>query len=139
MRHEYRLTDKGAALFTVIVGLKQWGDRFGSAAKNGKPMDLVDRTDGHPLDPALIDALSGRRLELTNGAGGGSRRCASHPRFLRPADADAADPALALRDSASLWRMRLGWPGLPAGKISGAMRIAPPTSLEDVGVNAGPQ
>jgi DNA-binding HxlR family transcriptional regulator len=24
LRHEYRLTDKGAALFTVIVGLKQW-------------------------------------------------------------------------------------------------------------------
>ena len=55
LRHEYRLTDKGAALFTVIVGLKQWGDRFGPASKNGKP-----------LDPVLIDALSGRRIELTN-------------------------------------------------------------------------
>ena len=65
-RHEYRLTDKGAALFTVIVGLKQWGDRFGVASRNGKPMDLVDRADGRPLDPVLIDALSGRRLELTN-------------------------------------------------------------------------
>ena len=41
LRHEYRLTDKGAALFTVIVGLKQWGDRYGPAAKNGKPMELV--------------------------------------------------------------------------------------------------
>ena len=29
-------------------------------------MDLVDRADGKPLDPVLIDALSGRRLELTN-------------------------------------------------------------------------
>jgi hypothetical protein len=29
-------------------------------------MDLVDRTDGKPLDPVLIDALSGRRIELTN-------------------------------------------------------------------------
>ncbi|WP_428668191.1 winged helix-turn-helix transcriptional regulator [Reyranella sp.] len=66
LRHEYRLTDKGAALFTVIVGLKQWGDRFGPAAKNGKPMDLVDRADGHALEPALIDVLTGRRLELTN-------------------------------------------------------------------------
>jgi len=66
LRHEYRLTDKGAALFTVIVGLKQWGDRFGVASRNGKPMDLVDRADGRPLDPVLIDALSGRRLELTN-------------------------------------------------------------------------
>jgi DNA-binding HxlR family transcriptional regulator len=66
LRHEYRLTDKGAALFTVIVGLKQWGDRFGVASRNGKPMELVDRGDNKPLDPVLIDALSGRRLELTN-------------------------------------------------------------------------
>ena len=66
LRHEYRLTDKGAALFTVIVGLKQWGDRFGVASRNGKPMELVDRADNSPLDPVLIDAASGRRLELTN-------------------------------------------------------------------------
>ena len=33
LRHEYRLTDKGAALFTVIVGLKQWGDRFGAGVE----------------------------------------------------------------------------------------------------------
>jgi DNA-binding PadR family transcriptional regulator len=66
LRHEYRLTDKGAALFPVIVGLKQWGDRHGAAARSGKPMELVDRNDGRPLDPVLIDAESGRRLELTN-------------------------------------------------------------------------
>ncbi|MEA2846700.1 MAG: hypothetical protein QOG78_1981, partial [Rhodospirillaceae bacterium] len=66
LRHEYRLTDKGAALFTVIVGLKQWGDRFGVAARSGKPMDLVNRGDGRPLEPVLIDADSGQRLELTN-------------------------------------------------------------------------
>ena len=66
LRHEYRLTDKGAALFTVIVGLKQWGDRFGAAARSGKPMDLVNRGDGRPLEPVLIDAESGQRLELTN-------------------------------------------------------------------------
>jgi hypothetical protein len=66
LRHEYRLTEKGAALFTVIVGLKQWGDRYGAASRSGKPMDLVDRDDGHPLEPVLIDAASGRKLELTN-------------------------------------------------------------------------
>ncbi|CAN5671016.1 helix-turn-helix domain-containing protein [soil metagenome] len=66
LRHEYRLTDKGAALFTVIVGLKQWGDRYGVAARGGKPMDLVDRSDETSLDPVLIDTVSGRRLELTN-------------------------------------------------------------------------
>jgi DNA-binding HxlR family transcriptional regulator len=66
LRHEYRLTDKGAALFTVIVGLKQWGDRYGAASRSGKPMELVDRTNGRSLEPVLIDAESGRKLELTN-------------------------------------------------------------------------
>ena len=50
----------------MIVGLKQWGDRYGAAARDGRPMDLVDRTDGRPLEPVLIDAASGRKLELTN-------------------------------------------------------------------------
>ena len=31
-----------------------------------KPMDLVDRGDGRPLEPVLIDVESGQRLELTN-------------------------------------------------------------------------
>ena len=29
-------------------------------------MDLVNRGDGRPLEPVLIDADSGQRLELTN-------------------------------------------------------------------------
>jgi len=29
-------------------------------------MELVDRADNRPLEPVLIDAESGRRLELTN-------------------------------------------------------------------------
>ena len=29
-------------------------------------MDLVNRTDGRPLDPVLIDAETGQRMELTN-------------------------------------------------------------------------
>jgi hypothetical protein len=29
-------------------------------------MDLVDRRDSRPLEPVLIDAESGQRLELTN-------------------------------------------------------------------------
>ena len=55
-----------AALFPVIVGLKQWGDRFGLAARNGRPMELVNHGDGHTLEPVLIDAATGQRLDLTN-------------------------------------------------------------------------
>src|SRR5258707_11475917 len=61
LRHEYRLTEKGAALFTVIVGLKQWGDRFGVAARSGKPMGLVDRNNGRSPEPLLLHAETGLR------------------------------------------------------------------------------
>ena len=98
LRHEYRLTDKGAALFTVIVGLKQWGDRFGAAARSGKPMDLVNRGDGRPLEPVLIDADSGQRLELTNvravagpGADQGTRAFFERLAINRPARVVAVD------------------------------------------------
>lgn len=66
MRYEYRLSDKGAALFPVIVGLKEWGDRFGAAAKDGKPMDLVERLTGQAVEPLLIDAATGKRLDLSS-------------------------------------------------------------------------
>ena len=66
LRHEYRLTEKGAALFTVIIGLKEWGDRFGGAARGGKPMELLDGRDDRPVEPRLIDAATGQKLELTN-------------------------------------------------------------------------
>ena len=64
LRHEYRLTDKGAALFPVIVGLKEWGDRHGAAARDGRPMELEDRATGARVEPVLVDANGGRRLDL---------------------------------------------------------------------------
>jgi len=66
VRHEYRLTDRGAALFPVIVGLKEWGDRHGPAARDGKPMELVTRGDGRAIEPILVDAPTGQRLDLTS-------------------------------------------------------------------------
>lgn len=67
LRYEYRLTDKGAALFTVIVGLKEWGDRYcNGTAENGRPMELVDRLTGHKVEPALVDSVTGTRLDLTS-------------------------------------------------------------------------
>lgn len=66
LRYEYRLTDKGAALFPVIVGLKEWGDRFRAGAGEGRPMELVDRLSGDKVQPVLIDAASGHKLDLTS-------------------------------------------------------------------------
>jgi DNA-binding HxlR family transcriptional regulator len=65
-RYEYRLSDKGAALFPVIVGLKEWGDRFGAAAQDGRPMELENVATGRRIEPALVDGPSGHRLDLSS-------------------------------------------------------------------------
>ena len=143
LRHEYRLTDKGAALFTVIVGLKQWGDRYGAAARSGKPMDLVNRGDGRPLEPVLIDADSGQRLELTNvravagpGADQGTRAFFERLAINRPPrrqplvaiDLLAVDLALAARPSRPCRRPSPPWCGRSAGgwrRLRSRARCAP--------------
>ncbi len=63
-RFEYRLSDKGAALFPVIVCLKEWGDRYGDKASYGPPLDLVDKSTGEVVRPALIDQANGKAIEL---------------------------------------------------------------------------
>lgn len=63
-RFEYRLTEKGAALFPVIVCLKEWGDRFGARAAYGPPLELEDKMTGTPVRPILMDGNSGRPVEL---------------------------------------------------------------------------
>jgi DNA-binding HxlR family transcriptional regulator len=60
-RHEYRLTDKGRALFPVIVALMAWGARFGDWP-DGVPSRLVARDTGAPVEPILADARTGRAL-----------------------------------------------------------------------------
>jgi DNA-binding HxlR family transcriptional regulator len=51
-RFEYRLTEKGRDLYTVIVGLVGWGDRW-MADADGPPVRLVHRACGHRMRPAL--------------------------------------------------------------------------------------
>ena len=47
-RHEYVLTDCGMELFTVIVSLRQWGERHAFA--DGEPRStLIDDTTGDPV------------------------------------------------------------------------------------------
>ena len=60
------MSEKGGALFPVIVGLKEWGDRFGAACQDGRPMELENTVTGSRVEPALVDLASGRRLDLSN-------------------------------------------------------------------------
>jgi DNA-binding HxlR family transcriptional regulator len=62
-RFEYRLTDKGRALFPVIVSLMAWGDRW--VARHGPPLLFVDRESGQQVEPALVDRITGRPLEAS--------------------------------------------------------------------------
>lgn len=62
-RYEYRLTDKGRDLFTVIIALRQWGDRW-APAPGGQPLDLRDRTRGEPVAQVRVQDSEGRALDV---------------------------------------------------------------------------
>jgi DNA-binding HxlR family transcriptional regulator len=47
-RNEYRLTEKGEALYPVIVALMQWGDRW---AGHKASLRLVEHRSGKPIEP----------------------------------------------------------------------------------------
>jgi DNA-binding HxlR family transcriptional regulator len=60
-RHEYRLTEKGRALFPVLVTMMEWGNRW--APPDEARMRLVDAETGRPVRPLLVDAATGAPLE----------------------------------------------------------------------------
>lgn len=61
---EYRLTEKGAELLPVVVGLRQWGERWGSGIPSS-PV-LVDKRDEQPIRPIRIMAHDKRELNLSD-------------------------------------------------------------------------
>src|ERR1700728_3286399 len=59
----YRLTEKGEALYPVLVSLMQWGDEW--LAPSGKPpLALVDATTGTPIKDVAVRAKSDRPLSF---------------------------------------------------------------------------
>jgi hypothetical protein len=63
VRFEYRLTEKGVALYPVIVSLMEWGHRWLEWDADGPPVQLVDRATGEPVEPVLVDARTGKPLD----------------------------------------------------------------------------
>jgi len=71
-RQQYRLTDKGAELFPVLVALMQWGDRWLDDDRGG-PIELLHRgcgetvgvevrcAAGHEVETGEIDVARRRR------------------------------------------------------------------------------
>ena len=58
-RHEYRLTEKGLALYPVMVAMLHWGNEWLEWGPDGPPVDLIDRETGAAIHPLLVDATSG--------------------------------------------------------------------------------
>jgi len=102
---EYRLTDKGRELFTVIVAIAQWGDKHASGPK-GPPIRIVDRATQQEIQPLVLRAQDGRALnprEVTVIEGPGATK-ADKQRFeearrrrLGAADTEPAAPAATVR------------------------------------------
>ena len=58
-RHEYVLTPMGEDLFTAIVALRQWGDRW-LFAPDPPPAEMVDAADGSVIAPLEVKSSRGR-------------------------------------------------------------------------------
>lgn len=77
VRHEYRLTDKGKALYPVLVSLIGWANEHVPAAAPPS-VRLVSRATGEPIAPVLVDGNTGepithravRALHALDGADG---------------------------------------------------------------------
>lgn len=69
---EYVLTEKGQALFPVVIGLRQWGERFLFSAGEARS-ELVDER-GQALATLQVQASDGRVLQ----AGDCQRRVIRH-------------------------------------------------------------
>jgi DNA-binding HxlR family transcriptional regulator len=63
LRHDYRLTERGKALYPVLVTLIDWANTH--LPPPGAPaVTLIARDSGAPVTPVLIDADSGMEITL---------------------------------------------------------------------------
>jgi len=72
-RYEYKLTEKGFALYPVIISMVHWGDRF-YAGESGPPVLHTHQTCGHDFRSVATcsecgEALDARAVTLRPGPG----------------------------------------------------------------------
>jgi DNA-binding HxlR family transcriptional regulator len=64
-RQEYVLTEMGEDLLTLVVAMRQWGDRW-LFTPDTVPADLIDRRDGALVSPLEVRSATGRPLTLAD-------------------------------------------------------------------------
>ncbi|GAB2442299.1 winged helix-turn-helix transcriptional regulator [Nocardia tengchongensis] len=62
VRYDYRLTDKGRALWTVVMAMRQWGDEW--AAPDGPPIQTVHKGCGHVITVRPVCSECGDHLTV---------------------------------------------------------------------------
>ena len=63
LRHEYRLTERGKALYPVLVTLIDWANAH-VPLEGEASVSLLSRETGDPIAPVLIDRNSGQEITL---------------------------------------------------------------------------
>ncbi len=63
-RYEYRLTDKGRDLFTVLMALRQWGEKWTAAASDKPQAVVLDKASGRPIGPLQVVDADGQPLSV---------------------------------------------------------------------------
>lgn len=61
-RFDYHLTEKGRALWEIIVVMWQFGDSW--LFEDGAEIELIDKRSGDPIKPRVIDETTGQPLDL---------------------------------------------------------------------------
>ena len=59
-RFDYKLTDKGRALWPVMTAMRQWGDEY--AAPNGPPVQLIHKGCGAITHAEMVCGECGERM-----------------------------------------------------------------------------
>lgn len=61
---EYRPTERGRALRPLILAMAAWGNR--ELAPQDRSLVVVDARTGVPVDPVVVDRLTGRRIDTAD-------------------------------------------------------------------------
>lgn len=54
VRYEYRLTEKGRALYPILLMLFDWGERYASP-DGSHEITMVNRAENRPIEPIVVD------------------------------------------------------------------------------------